>query len=301
MKKNLQEKLLNIETLTKHHKDKYYVYLHLTKDTNIPFYVGKGKNNRYFYTGSRNRWWKHVVDKHDYVIKILEFNLTEQEAFKSEVFWIKFYGRKQIETWGTLVNLTDGGEGISGYKFSEEFKKQRSDYLKNNPDVWKKGINREKYFGKQLFGKDNPNFENRGKNNPLSIPVVKLDLYGKLLSIYDSVTEAALANNVAANSISAVCKGKRNTLKDFRYEYLYNYNSTNIGLKEVSKGSKQPIYQLNKDTLEIIKEYPSCAATKEDGFRSENVNHVCRGQKKTHKNYKWCFVKDYEKIKQDIV
>lgn len=54
---------------------------------------------------------------------------------------------------------------------------------------------------------------------------------------------------------------------------------------------------INPKTNEILAEYPSCASVKEDGYSPNNVNQVCNNKKKTHKKFKWCFIKDYEKIK----
>ena len=38
-----------------------------------------------------------------------------------EIFWIKFYGRDDLNE-GTLVNKTNGGEGVVGNIMSEEQK-----------------------------------------------------------------------------------------------------------------------------------------------------------------------------------
>lgn len=49
------EKLTNYELFKQQTKDKFYIYLHITKDERIPFYVGKGKNNRCFHTSNRSK------------------------------------------------------------------------------------------------------------------------------------------------------------------------------------------------------------------------------------------------------
>ena len=99
----------------------YYVYIHYKKSNGEPFYVGKGIKNRDTTSVGRNDFWHMVVNKHDYVVERVANNLTEPEALKFEQVLIKSLGRRDLKT-GSLVNLTDGGEGMSGYIHSQEFK-----------------------------------------------------------------------------------------------------------------------------------------------------------------------------------
>lgn len=89
----------------------FYVYEHYTQDTNQVFYVGYGRNGRAYDFVRRNSFWKNVYLKHGTVVKIIKDNLTLEEAIKLECELIKTYGRKDLNS-GTLVNLTDGGEGL---------------------------------------------------------------------------------------------------------------------------------------------------------------------------------------------
>ena len=94
----------------------YYVYQYLREDL-TPYYIGKGKNKR--------AWGKHLNNKtptNKDLIQIVAHNLSEHEAFLLEAKLIAHYGRKNNGT-GILRNLTDGGEGVSGYKHREETKK----------------------------------------------------------------------------------------------------------------------------------------------------------------------------------
>jgi hypothetical protein len=84
-----------------------YVYGHYKKDTNELFYIGKGSGKRAWSIKNRNSYWYKVVNKHDYYIKILYDNMTDEEAFFKERELIAEVGREN------LVNMTDGGDGFT--------------------------------------------------------------------------------------------------------------------------------------------------------------------------------------------
>jgi len=108
-----------------------------------PFYVGKGKENRI--NIKKNDHCERKINK----IKRLGFetiriklkeNIEENYSFEVEKELIKLIGRENLNE-GPLTNETDGGEGPSGYKWTEEeFKKHRKEYSKI-----KKGFERRDY------------------------------------------------------------------------------------------------------------------------------------------------------------
>src|SRR5690242_19489698 len=89
----------------------YCVYTHHKKDTGVVFYVGKGQPKRPF-SKKRNIVWHRIASKHGFEVKIVKDNLTEAEAFSLETQLIKEYKNSGL----FLANLTDGGDGSSGYK-----------------------------------------------------------------------------------------------------------------------------------------------------------------------------------------
>jgi hypothetical protein len=91
-----------------------YVYTHTRLDTNEIFYVGIGSDNEYSRANTiknRNVFWYRVVRKVDFKVDIVEDKLSWEEACIRERVLIKEYGRRDQKS-GTLVNLTDGGEGL---------------------------------------------------------------------------------------------------------------------------------------------------------------------------------------------
>jgi hypothetical protein len=109
---------------------KYYTYAYLREDGS-PYYIGKGSSRRksVVHKGRKGTSIIAVPDKDR--ILILKDNLTEEDAFKHEKYMIAVFGRKDLGT-GILRNCTEGGEGSSGHRKSEEWKKTQSEFLRNN-------------------------------------------------------------------------------------------------------------------------------------------------------------------------
>lgn len=99
----------------------FYIYIHIKRTTGEPFYVGKGKGYRAQDKNNRNKFWHNIVKKHGYDIVILKDNIDEVTAFILEEYWIKFIGRRDLNN-GTLVNMSDGGDGEAGKVLSIEHK-----------------------------------------------------------------------------------------------------------------------------------------------------------------------------------
>lgn len=104
----------------------FYVYLHRRKTDNKVFYVGKGKGNRANSRHSRSDWWKRTAEKHGFIVEIAFENLSEEESLQCEkdtILEFRYFNHP-------LVNMTDGGEGASGYKHTEEHRKRVSEAWK---------------------------------------------------------------------------------------------------------------------------------------------------------------------------
>ena len=98
----------------------FYIYQHRKADTNAVFYIGKGKGQRYTQKKGRNEYWHRVVAKHGFVAEIIVGDLDEELAFLAEMEAIDQARKLGI----SLVNYTDGGEGSTGYKHTEEHKRK---------------------------------------------------------------------------------------------------------------------------------------------------------------------------------
>jgi hypothetical protein len=109
----------------------FYVYAYLRSDK-TPYYIGKGKAGRAW-----RRFKKEIRKPVDPTrIIIIEENLTEKDAFLLEKKQISLYGRKDSGT-GILRNRTDGGEGPSGYTWTEEHHRNFSASTRGKPSKLK--------------------------------------------------------------------------------------------------------------------------------------------------------------------
>lgn len=98
---------------------KFYAYLYLRSDR-TPYYAGKGCGKRAFQVPT------HVVrpPKDRSLILVMPCR-DEAEALATEVELIRNWGRKDLGT-GILRNLTEGGDGSSGYKHTPECRQKMS-------------------------------------------------------------------------------------------------------------------------------------------------------------------------------
>jgi hypothetical protein len=105
----------------------FYVYEHIRKDTGAVFYIGKGRGGRHCSKRDRNQYWHNVVNKAGgFDSRVVIEDQSEELILLAEIEKIS-----QLRMLGvTLVNLTDGGEGITGLKHSEESKLAMSQKLK---------------------------------------------------------------------------------------------------------------------------------------------------------------------------
>jgi hypothetical protein len=93
----------------------HYTYTHYKPDGSI-FYVGKGVGDRAFSKENRNIYWKRTVAKFGYKVQIEAYWDTDKEAKDHEKLLISCFKDMGMK----LVNLTAGGDGSFGYKWTEE-------------------------------------------------------------------------------------------------------------------------------------------------------------------------------------
>lgn len=127
----------------------FYVYEHIRLDTNAVFYVGKGKGRRCFESRRRNPHWKRIVSKAGgFDVRVVVDGIDEELAFLAEQELIS-----KLKVQGAvLANLTDGGEGASGYRHTDSAKATFSKTMARTMETYKH-IVRERQLGKNNSAK----------------------------------------------------------------------------------------------------------------------------------------------------
>ena len=206
---------------------RFYTYAYLREDR-TPYYIGKGQRRRLY----ENSGKPCVTPKDKNQIIFLKQNLTEQEAFKHEIYMIAVFGRKDLHT-GILYNKSDGGDGTSGYIHTEETKKkmskihkgkklsiQHKDILINSRKGKVNTQEHNKSISEALAGiirsietKDKISKSKLGENNPTS-NWWKLTFLNESEIILCGLTNWAKENNYDAANIHHVYTKKQKRHKD---------------------------------------------------------------------------------------
>jgi len=125
-----------------------YIYRHITKDTNEVFYIGASSDRNYKRSknkSNRSNEWKEIASK-GYEVEIMfehnDFDFIKQK----EIEFISLYGRKDLNK-GSLINFTDGGDGVLGRIMSDETKIKKT--------LSTKGVKRPQQNGENnpMYGK----------------------------------------------------------------------------------------------------------------------------------------------------
>ena len=196
------------------------VYQHIRLDINEIFYIGIGKEVKRAFnkTNHRSKHWKNIINKTEYKIEVLFDNLTWNEACQIEQYLIKYYGRKDLKL-GSLVNMTDGGDGTLGHiriikPLTDETRKRMSDAQKRN------GISKEQ--------RDKINFGFRNMSEESRLNMSKTQFKPKKVinietnEIYNSVKEVSKVFNISYDILKKHLSGI--TKNKTKFKYLDNHD-----------------------------------------------------------------------------
>ena len=228
----------------------YYVYEWIRLDTNEPFYVGKGKGDRWkILTRGNNHHFNNIVKSIPVAVNILHNNLTEDIANDLEVWYIREY--RDIIGYD-ICNIADGGEGhgLAG-KENGMYGKHHSDESKNKISEINKGRHRSDESKKKISEAI------KGENHPW---------YGKH---HTEETKKKISEN------HADMKGENNPMYGKQHS---EETKKKIGNRKYSKG-KDNVASKSVICITTMKVFYSITeAMKEYGIKgSADIGHCCEG------------------------
>lgn len=129
--------------------NRFYIYRWIRLDTNQPFHIGKGCGRRAYSVsyGKRNKYFIRIHNKIKCKVEIFIKNLTEKQAFEKEIEFIALYKKFGL----CETNLTNGGEGATGYKQKpESIEKRKMKMIGFKHSEESKQKNREWHLGRKM-------------------------------------------------------------------------------------------------------------------------------------------------------
>ena len=178
-----------------------YLYRHIRLDKNQPFYIGISNVDddykRAYKKTCRNKHWTNIVKSTNYDVEILIDNLTIEQAKDKEKEFIALYGRVDLKN-GTLVNLTDGGDGVLNMNENSELRMKLS---------------------KAAIGKKMSESAKKKMGDNQKLPILQYDIQGNFIKEWDGIVDASKAMSKHSTNIARCCQGKFKQAYGFIWKY----------------------------------------------------------------------------------
>ena len=231
--------MVNKWTVYRHTSPSGKVYIGITSQ-NVERRWNSGKGYtlcKAFYNAILKYGWDNI--KHE----VLFTNLSEERAKKLEIELIMHYKKLRIS-----YNITDGGDGMPGYRHSEEVlvklrkslkgrkSPNKGKCMKESTKIKLSIINKGKTLPSSVRDKirkansgvklgDNVGFEKRSKSKDSYCKAVEqLDDTNNVIASFRSAIDAARYYNKgksAASKITECCRGTRNKTLNNKWRYKY--------------------------------------------------------------------------------
>ena len=205
-------------------------------------------------------------------------------SIKKPIAQIDIETKKLVKIYPSIVSIEEEGD-FDSVSISNVIN-GRQETHKNY--IWiehKEGmVYSEKYIS-SLIKKKTSKIKNRPKK------VVKYSVKtGTPIAEYDSIAQASRKNNISSTTITKMINGEKTSFKDFVFK-LKGDSSDTVNKSEVLlfdlNNAKKKIIQINIETKEIVKIYPSISSVKRDGHNRVNVSNAINGKLRTYKNCIW--------------
>lgn len=240
--------------------------------------------------------------------------MKQEESYFREIELIQLIGRKDLKT-GTLVNLTDGGEGSINYVYNlEVLEKKHNSKIISQFDLfgkyiktWTSNLQAGKNLGldpkyildccrhdSRACGESYWRFGDiRTIHIPnLLRPVVQCDLNGNIVNTF---VNSRIARQAVKYEVYDCCKKNAKTPNKYsRHGYMWFFleNISQISRysepkKDINKKIFKEIRQIDISTGVIINTFKSKRDLNNAGFLAKTVYRCCRGELNKTQGFKW--------------
>ena len=312
----------------------YTIYRHLNK-INGKSYIGQTKfqnlelrwqNGRGYYKQTQP-CFRDAINKYgwgNFEHIILETNIpTKKEANIREKYWIAYYHTWVKDPLCNGYNLTPGGDDHT-YNAKRvlqlnEDKEILAEYLslldaEDKTGIYAKNIYRactkkiKSAGGYYWCYKDNYNTFNLVKSKKLKAKkaVCKIDFTNNLISIFNTMVDAAKSVNGVPSKISLCCNKLRKTA--YGYYWCYKEDYKNFISPVLNKAWKSiPIIQLDFNGNYIYKFGSILEAARQLALKINKSIHAissdiclcCKGKYKIARGYRWMYLEEWEKLQNE--
>lgn len=227
----------------------------------------------YFYRAIDKYGWNTFQKYILFQTEVLPCTLENKKKLNNilldkEKYYIKLY-KSNDHTYG--YNLTEGGDGIVGYKFSEEAKEKMS----------------KKHSGS--------NHWNYGKINSAGKRVLQYDLNGKLIKIWDSMADVQRAGIAKSCCVSQCCSGKSDSTGGYVW-IKENDNSINL-LEKLDKAKRKSndksVLQFDLDGNQIGEYISTASAARKYQCDTSTISGAAHGKFDWGVGYIWIYKNEY--------
>lgn len=223
----------------------------------------------YFYNAIRKYSW----DKFDrFVIyqteELEDKSIVDKIICEKEIFYINLF-RSDSPEFG--YNLTSGGEGVSGYKFSEESRKKMSEARKG-----------EKHWNYGNYNENNANI------------ILQFDLDFNFIQEWPSMSEINRQLGYKTSNLSKCCSNKLDTYKGFiwvRKSDYYDGYLQKFKTRAKCKSNDKAVLQYDV-CGHFIAEYISCSAAGK-ALKKKDVSTAANGRDPQMYGYIWIYKDDF--------
>lgn len=256
------------------------------------------------------------------IIKIDEAKNMD-ELKEKEVYWIKFYNSYVDDIDSNGYNMTRGGDNVNitakpviqlslQGEFIKKFQSiqecvEETGGKHQNISACCRGISKSCKGSIWLFEENYNSEANYSYNNFSNMSkkkgVIQLDLFGNLITEYNSIAYVSKMTGITKQNIQLCASGSGRLKKAGNYIWTYkdNYLKTNDIKYKHNRGgnNKRKIVQLDLNN-NYINEFSSLIEGAKYLNKSyTNISHCIRGLSETAYGYKWMYYENYIKQQEN--